>query len=194
MKPSLHHTWYEALSAVQDLGLARDLTARYLFGQLGVFAARPMDPDLMAEVLHAYYRGEGEASTLLRLRRTEGYCAVQLGERMNAMLWLARLIGAAPVLRGTTVARRPFASLQGAGRLQRIATHHGWAELADVVDAANAMLAPRCGERFVPLLSTHLTEAYLLTDRECAEVLTGLGLLEPDWEHAFATPTVAQAA
>jgi len=191
MKPSLHHSWYEALSAIQEVGLAQDLTARYLFGQLGIYAARPMDPDLMAEVLHGYYRGQGQASTLLHLRRTEGYSAVQLGERMNAMLWLARLIGAAPVLRGTTVTQRPFASLQGQGRLQRIATHHGWADLADVVDAANAMLTPRTEERFVPLLSTHQTEAYLLAGPERAEALASLGLLEPDWEHSFEAVSIA---
>lgn len=192
-KGSLHRSWCDLLASAQMAGLAPEMTYEDLRDRLGPDGIRPADPGSFGEIVNAYYRAGGDSSEVVR-RRRDGYAAVYLGEPMNAMRWLARLIGSAPVLSGVTVERRPFASLRRGGRLERFVAEHGWAALADVVDAANSLLSSRTDERFVPLRATPYCEAYARLDLHHAEILAEVGLLEPDWEIAFAGQVQAQAA
>lgn len=184
----MHPSWYDTLATLQDAGLLRDMTLRTLFSVLGVDGAREMDPRAMAELVHDYYLCPGDAALRIRRRRADGYAAVRLGEPLNAMRWLARLIGAAPSLGGVTVEQRACVFLRSGGRLQRVLSDHGWVELADMVDAANLLLATRTSARFVPMRLTLDAEAYVLADQERAQLLASVDLLEPDWVYAFEQP------
>ncbi|MCA9608670.1 MAG: hypothetical protein KC619_23865 [Myxococcales bacterium] len=191
MQAPLSPSWLRLLQASQDAGLAPDLGWPTLFEALGPHASRRADAASLMEVIAEHYRASGDASRRLSLRRRDGYAAARIGEPLTVVHWLARLIGAAPVLAGTTVQRTPAVTLRRGGRIAGVAARNGWAELADVVDAANVLLSHRTDERFVPLLATVEVEGYLLVDYARARSLAAAGLLEEDWVLSFPMPAVA---
>lgn len=192
--PGLHAGWCNYLDAAHDAGLVEGFSYAQLWRALGADAARPPDPDSFVEVMHAWYDAGGDPEMSLGRRRGDGYAAVRLGEPMNAMAWLARLVGAAPVLAGVTGDRRPFPALRRDARLERLDVEGGWVQLVDVVDAANALLASRSDERFVPLLVSFEREAYLRLDWARAALLDQHQLLEMEWERSFDDAPFARAA
>jgi len=190
----LHAGWCNYLDAAHDAGLVEGFGYGQLWRALGPDAVRIPDPDSFAEVLHAWYDAGRDEALSAERRRRDGYAAVRLGEPMNAMGWLARLVGAAPVLAGVSVDRRPFPALRGDPGMERLRVDGGWVELADVVDAANALLATRSDERFVPLPVSFEREAYLRLDWARAALLDRHQLLEVDWERCFDDVPLARAA
>ena len=85
-------------------------------------------------------------------------------------------------------------ALRGDPGMERLRVDGGWVELADVVDAANALLATRSDERFVPLPVSFEREAYLRLDWARAALLDRHQLLEVDWERCFDDVPLARAA
>ncbi len=191
---SLHASWCNLLDACHAATIATELSYTELSRRLGPQAMRTADVGSFVEVLARHYQGGGDAELALRRRAADGYAAVGFGEPMNAMRWLARLVSAAPALRGVTVQRRPVLSLRAGETRTRLHDDSGWVELADVVDAANALLRSRSEERFVPILSTRWSEAYARVSLGGAWALDAVGLLEPDWPSAFERIRVRRAA
>ncbi|MGE3630028.1 MAG: hypothetical protein AB7P00_08945 [Sandaracinaceae bacterium] len=180
----LHPTWYELIQACHDASIARDLSPSALSEELGVRGVALADPERFVAILAKYYL-EVEPHVAMVRRGQDGFVAVRFGESLNAMRWLARLVGAAPQLRGVSVERRPELSLTRGGWVARLHDEMGWVELAEVVEAANSLLAVRGDERFVPLLGTRAHEAYVRVDFARAAILDAAGLLEADWITAF---------
>lgn len=182
---ALHASWCNLLNACHNAGIARELSYVDLSRRLGPQGLCAAHPERFMELLGAYYRSEGDPSAAPHRRSEDGFASVRFGEPMNAMRWLARLVAAAPTLTGLSVQRAPQLTLRSASAFERLYDDEGWVELADVVDAANALLAMRSQERFVPLIATRWTEAYLRVSWPRAAFLDEAGLLEPDWMISF---------
>lgn len=182
---ALHASWCHLLDACHDARVARELSYVDVSRRLGPQGLCVAHPERFMELFAAYYRSDGDPVEALRRRTDDGFAAVRFGEPMNAMRWLSRLVAAAPSLRGLNVQRAPQLTLRSANAYERLYDDEGWVELADVVDAANAMLALRSNERFVPLIATRWTEAYMRLTWPRAAFLDEAGLLEPDWMIAF---------
>lgn len=185
---ALHAGWCNLLDAAHAAGLASELSYAALARALGHAAMRAPDPTRFAAILTERYAGGSDPGETLARRRADGLVVVWAGEPMTATRFVARLIGAAPVLAGVTVEQRPFPALRRGPRMSRIAPAGGWVELADVVDAANALLDGRGPARFVPLVDDGAFEAYVLADVARASGLDEMGLMEPAWVDAFRAP------